>query len=54
MAAGDAGPTGPVAQRAKAEATRLLRLPETRATLASNPQSLGELRPMLLETGLAA
>ncbi len=54
LASAEAGPAGPVAQRAKSEAMRLLRLPETRAILASNPQTLGELRPMLLESGLAA
>jgi len=54
LASGEAGPTGPVADRAKVEALRLLRMPETRTALAGAPETLGELRPMLMEVGLAA
>lgn len=54
LAVGEAGPTGPVAARAKAEAMRLLKAPETRGELTSSPQALVKLRPLMQAAGLAA
>ena len=54
LAAGETGPTGPCAERAKAEAVRLFRTPETRATLGADPQSLGALKGLMQAAGLAA
>lgn len=54
MAAGDGCPFGPAADRAKAEALRLLKAPETRQAIAGDPSSLGALRPLIAALGLAA
>lgn len=54
FANGEAGPTGPVADRAKAEALRLLRQPETRSALAARPESVETLKGLMMEVGLAA
>ena len=54
LAAGETAPTGPVADRAKAEAIRLLRAPDTRAELTAAPESLGTLKPLMQAAGLAA
>jgi hypothetical protein len=54
MAAGESGPTGPAADRAKAEAMRLFRAPESRATLSAAPETLGALRGLMQAAGLAA
>ena len=53
LAAGDAGPLGPVAQRAKAEAFRLLREPEARAALARSGDALDRVKA-LVEAAQAA
>jgi hypothetical protein len=37
LSLGEAGPSGPVADRAKAEAMKLLRLPEVRKEIAASP-----------------
>lgn len=54
LAAAETGPTGPVAERARAEALRLLRAPETRAALGAEPQAAQTLRPLMQAVGLAA
>ena len=54
LAAGEAAPRGPVADRAKAEAVRLLRIPEARAELAASPEALERVRGLMTQAGLAA
>ena len=54
MASGESGPTGPVAERAKAEALRLFRLPEARDDLTQSPETIKALRPLMQAAGLAA
>ncbi|MGX1589372.1 hypothetical protein [Brevundimonas diminuta] len=54
LAAAETGPTGPVAERARAEALRLLRAPDTRAALGAEPQAVLTLRPLMQAIGLAA
>lgn len=48
MAAGETAPQGPAAQRAKDAALKLGRAPEIRADLASNPELLAKLRPLMV------
>ncbi len=53
LACGEAAPAGPVADRAKAEALRLLKAPETRAELASSaPEQVERLKTMMVSSGL--
>lgn len=54
MAAGTAAPVGPAADRAKAEAIKLFRSPQTRAVLASQPEALAPMRDLLRAAGMAA
>lgn len=54
LAAGETAPLGPAADRAKAEAVRLLRAPDTRAALGQTPQALGTLKTLMQAAGLAA
>lgn len=54
LAAGETAPLGPAADRAKAEALKLLRAPESRTALASDPQALATIRPLMSAAGLAA
>ena len=54
LAAGEAGPLGPSAERARAEAVRLLRAPETRTALSAAPDSVAALRGLMQAAGLAA
>lgn len=54
LAAGDSGPSGPVADRAKAEAMRLFRLPEARTDLGQSPEVVQALRPLMQAAGMAA
>lgn len=54
LAAGEAGPTGPCADRAKAETLKLLRAPEVRAAIAAEPQALDAVKSMMTQAGLAA
>lgn len=54
MAMGEGCPTGPAANRAKAEALKLLKSPQTRRTIAEEPQVLMSLRPLIQAAGLAA
>lgn len=54
LAAGETAPSGPAADRAKAEAMRLFRAPETRAEITAEPTVLPTLKPLLQAAGLAA
>ncbi len=54
LATGEAGPSGPVADKAKAEVMRLLRAPEVRTELAGQPATLEAMRSLMVEAGLAA
>lgn len=54
MAMAEAAPAGPAADRAKAEAVRLIRLPEFRAELASSPEAVAKVRDLMQSAGLAA
>lgn len=54
LAAGETAPLGPAADRAKAEALKLLRAPEARTALAADPAALATIRPLMTAAGLAA
>jgi hypothetical protein len=54
FAAGEAAPLGPAADRAKAEAIRLMRAPETRLELAKAPEAFDRVRGLMQTAGLAA
>jgi hypothetical protein len=54
LAAGETAPLGPAADRAKAEAIKLFRAPESRAVLSASPESLAPLRNLMQAAGLAA
>lgn len=54
MAAGETAPMGPAADRAKAEAIKLFRAPESRATLSATPEALAPLKGLMKAAGLAA
>ena len=54
IAAGQAAPLGPVSDAARAEVVKLMRNPELRQGLMSNPQAVAALRPMMKAAGLAA
>jgi len=54
MAAGETAPLGPVADRAKAEALKLLRQPENREMLSRSPQDLIPIKVLMRAAGLAA
>lgn len=54
LAAGETAPLGPAADRAKAEAVRILRAPDTRTALRQAPESLAPLKTLLQAAGLAA
>ena len=54
LAAGEAGPLGPSAERARAEAVRLLRAPEIRTALSAAPDTVAALRGLMQAAGLAA
>lgn len=47
MAAGESAPLGPAAERARAEALRLVRLDDTRADLARVPERMGQIRDLM-------
>ncbi|CAN7300450.1 hypothetical protein [Caulobacter sp. LjRoot300] len=53
LAMGEAGPTGPVADRAKAEAIRLARTPEAREELAGSPETMDLLKGMVQQKAAA-
>jgi hypothetical protein len=54
FALGDAAPLGPVSDRAKAEAVKLMRLEETRDELARSPERMAQVGEMIRAAGLAA
>lgn len=54
LASGEAAPRGPVTDRAKAEAVKLLRVPETRIELAAAPEALEKVKTLMTQAGLAA
>ncbi|MFY8139968.1 MAG: hypothetical protein ACOVMO_04560, partial [Caulobacter sp.] len=54
LATGEAGPTGPVSERARAEAAKLMRAPETRDELVKSPDALAKVRGLAQACGLAA
>lgn len=54
MAGGETAPTGPVSDRARTEALRLLRSPEAREALGAAPDAVATLRPLMKAIGLAA
>jgi len=54
LATGEAGPLGPVADRARAEAIKLLRSPDFRTALTAAPQNVAALRGLMQQAGLAA
>ena len=54
LAAGESAPLGPAADRARAEARKLVRLPETRLALAEAPDQVEVVRALLQQAGLAA
>ena len=54
MASGDTAPTGPVSEQAKQEAMKLLRSPEGRQLMQSDPNVLKSLLPHLQAIGMVA
>ncbi len=54
LAAGETAPLGPAADRAKAEAIKLFRAPESRAVLSAAPETLVPLKGLMKAAGLAA
>ena len=54
LAAGETAPRGPAADRAKAEAVKLFRAPESRVVLSAAPETLAPLRGLMQAAGLAA
>ncbi|MDV6332155.1 hypothetical protein [Asticcacaulis sp. 201] len=54
FASGRSAPLGPLSDQAKAEVMRMLRDPQIRSGLSSQPQILATLRPMMQAAGLAA
>jgi hypothetical protein len=54
LAMGEAAPMGPVADRAKTAALKLLRTDAARAELAAAPEQLAQVRDMIQQAGLAA
>ncbi|MBW8813646.1 MAG: hypothetical protein JF588_09490 [Caulobacterales bacterium] len=54
LASGESAPSGPAANRARAEALRLFRMDETRAELAAQPDQMQQVRDLIAQAGLAA
>lgn len=54
LAAGETAPLGPAADRAKAEAVKLFRAPDSRAVLSAAPETLAPLKGLMRAAGLAA
>lgn len=54
IAAGEAAPVGPAADRAKAEAMKLMRDPAVRADLLGSPENAQKMKPLLQQAGLLA
>jgi len=53
LAMGEAGPTGPCADRAKAEVLKLARAPETREELAASPETMDLLKGLVQQKAAA-
>jgi hypothetical protein len=53
LAMGEAGPTGPVADKAKLEAMKLARAPEAREALAGSPETMDLLKGMVQQKAAA-
>jgi hypothetical protein len=53
LAMGEAGPTGPVADKAKAEVLKLARAPEAREELAGSPETMDLLKGMVQQKAAA-
>ncbi|MBC7668217.1 MAG: hypothetical protein H7236_07110 [Gemmatimonadaceae bacterium] len=53
LAMGEAGPTGPVADKAKPEAMKLARAPEAREALAASPETMDLLKGMVMHKAAA-
>ena len=54
FAGAEAGPAGPVAERARAEVMKMLREPDTRAELAKAPEALEQVKGLMINAGMAA
>jgi hypothetical protein len=54
LASGESAPLGPAADRARSEALKLARLPETRSALTAAPDQVENVRTLLQKAGLAA
>lgn len=54
LAAGEAAPLGPAADRARDEALKLLRRPDAREALARAPERMAAMRDLMQQAGLAA
>jgi hypothetical protein len=54
LATGDSAPLGPAADRARAEALKLVRHEDTRAELARSPETMTAVRDLIQQSGLAA
>ncbi len=54
LAAGETAPLGPAADRAKAEAIKLFRSPDSRAALTAAPETIAPLKHLMRAAGLAA
>jgi hypothetical protein len=54
LAAGESAPLGPAADRARTEALKLARMPETRSALAGAPEQVETVRNLIQQAGLAA
>jgi hypothetical protein len=54
LAAGETAPLGPAADRARAEAIKLFRAPESRSVLSAAPETLVPLKGLMKAAGLAA
>jgi len=54
LACGESAPLGPAADRAKAEAMKLVRHEDTRAELSGAPDQVEAVRDLIQQAGLAA
>jgi len=54
LAVGETAPLGPAADRAKAEALKLLRTDSTRQQIAADPKVLETVKGLMQSAGLAA
>jgi hypothetical protein len=54
LASGESAPLGPAADRARAEALRLVRQDDTRAELSKAPEQMSAVRELIQQAGLAA